>query len=129
MNEKQKPAPPANPAAVTDATQREAKDWEPLTDAERANTNKTLEAYEARIVELEQHLAEAERKLVEADAMPKYDPRVIKYAEQFAAHMDKRAAKAEAELKAMMKESGGELFPGKENPPDDEDIPTFPDKP
>lgn len=111
MNEKQKPATPANPDAVADTPKREGKDWTPLTDAERADINKTLEAYEARIVELEQHLAEAKRKLAEAEAAPKYHPNVIKYAEQFAERMGKRAAKAEADLKAMMKESGGELFP------------------
>ena len=114
---------PASPAPdSTKLTKWEGKGWEPLTDSERAEIQKRFEAYEAKIAKLEKHLAEERGKLVdseirraraeaEAEAAPKYDPRVIKHAEKFVMHWHKVKLDAEAELKAMMKESGGELFP------------------
>lgn len=98
---------------------REAKGFEPLTESERAQVKRQHDELQAKIKTLEERVGQKERQLTDAEtarvmaelkaqaaAAPKYEPRVLKVAEDFASFMDEKAASALSRIKEKLRQVG-----------------------
>ena len=97
--------------AALESRKREANDWRPLTDGERAEIQKTHDDYTRKTAELEAHLNEQRAKLVdtelklaqaEAAKGAQYEPKLLKIAEGIASFMDTQANAARVRLREKM---------------------------